>query len=145
MRLLLLLYIPVKSMKSVRKMNLISRNEFNHCFVSEETASFDAWGETNCAEWYRRSITEDDWESTSEWLTEEENPVLGQLVFEFKDIWRTKLGNDPPANVIPYRLYLKSDAVPYRAKAEECLHHIVIFPENCVTSWEEWICTKKSK
>lgn len=37
-------------------------------------------------------------------------------VFEFKNIFRSKLTKDPPVNVAPLQVRLKTDAVPYRCK-----------------------------
>ena len=36
----------------------------------------------------------------------------GNRTSTFRDIWRTQLGNDPPAKVTPYKLTLKPDAIP---------------------------------
>ena len=41
---------------------------------------------------------------------------LEQLLTEFRDIFRTKLGNDPPADVEPMTIKLKPDAKPMRVK-----------------------------
>lgn len=47
-------------------------------------------------------------------------PSLRRIVNRF-DIWRLRLGDDPPARVSPMRIRLKTDATPYRCKARNRL------------------------
>ncbi len=42
---------------------------------------------------------------------------LSQIVFKYKDIWRVRLGRDPPAKVTPMHLKFKPDSKPVRCKA----------------------------
>jgi hypothetical protein len=44
---------------------------------------------------------------------------LRQLVTEFKDVFRLKLGADPPANVKPFVIKLRDDTEPVRMSARK--------------------------
>ncbi|POM67663.1 Hypothetical protein PHPALM_16295, partial [Phytophthora palmivora] len=44
---------------------------------------------------------------------------LRELLKEFRDTWRDKLGPDPPAKVAPLKITLREDAVPYRCHARK--------------------------
>ncbi|KAJ0392214.1 hypothetical protein P43SY_008832 [Pythium insidiosum] len=45
--------------------------------------------------------------------------VLSDIVHEAMDLWRTKLGADPPAKLEPLRVKLVEGTVPYRARARQ--------------------------
>ena len=49
-------------------------------------------------------------------LPEELQEQMCSLLHEFRVLFRTKLGADPPANVTPMTIKLKPDAKPIRAK-----------------------------
>ncbi|ETL25421.1 hypothetical protein L916_20724 [Phytophthora nicotianae] len=40
---------------------------------------------------------------------------LRKLIYEYADVWRVRIGADPPADVEPLRVKLRDDAVPYRS------------------------------
>jgi hypothetical protein len=44
---------------------------------------------------------------------------LHSLVEKYRDIWRVRLTDDGPAKVKPFKVHLKSDAVPRRARARK--------------------------
>lgn len=55
-------------------------------------------------------------EATDSGLSPEEGTRLKHLVFGYKDIFRTKIGGDPPADVPAMKIVLKKNAEPVRMK-----------------------------
>lgn len=50
-----------------------------------------------------------------------------RLIVTKYDVWRLRLGDDPPARVPPLKIRLKKDSVPYRCKARKYPPHIRAF------------------
>jgi len=53
------------------------------------------------------------------YLDEEQLAKLRSLVEKYRDIWRVSLTDDGPEKVKPFKVHLKSDAVPRRARARK--------------------------
>ena len=50
-------------------------------------------------------------------LDSEQKAKLGNLVYNFVDVWRVAFSRDGPPQVTPFKVHLKNDAVPWRAKS----------------------------
>jgi len=56
---------------------------------------------------------------TSMYLDEGQLAKLRSVVEKYRDIWRVSLSDDGPAKVKPFKVHLKSDAIPMRARARK--------------------------
>ena len=52
-------------------------------------------------------------------LTQDECSLLTSTVYEYRDIFRVRLGREPPARVAPMRVQLKPGAKPTRARPRQ--------------------------
>ena len=52
-------------------------------------------------------------------LPKDMESTLGSLVMEFRDIFRSQLGSDPPAKIPPMKIRLKPGTRPFRAKVRK--------------------------
>jgi hypothetical protein len=62
---------------------------------------------------------------------------LRQLVTECKDVFRLKLGADPPANEKPLVIKLRDDAEPVRMSARKCAPPQLKFMRGKIRELEE--------
>ena len=54
--------------------------------------------------------------AVAEGLPEDDATTLRELLHEYRDIFRSRLGSDPPMKVKPMKIQLRKGAVPFRAK-----------------------------
>src|SRR4051812_25954790 len=67
---------------------------------------------------------------------------LEHLVLEYKDVWRTTLVPDAPADVEPLQVLLQQTAVPYRAKTRKYSPDQMAFMDKYITQLLEAGCIR---